>query len=513
NHKAEIICHEKVVRIPLPDGKVLRVIVERPNEKVRHLVSAKGKEQKREKLVVVRDFPKAFLDDLLGLPPSREIKFRIELVPGEIPVVKSPNRLAHSKMEELSGLVLEFLKKEKLYAKFSKCEFWLREVQFLGHVINGDDIDVDPSKIEAVKNWKALRTLSEKSRTFDWVEEQENAFQTLKDKLCNTHVLALPDEPKYFVVYCDASGLGLGCVLMQRRKVIAFASKQLKIHEKNYTTYDLELAHKSRYSIHLGADKMYYDLRDRYWWPEWERIAMDSMTKLPRTSSGYDTIWVIVDRLTKLLIFYLCMRIIRWIDWLGTHLDMSTSYHPQTDGQSEHTIQTLEGMLRAYILDFERSWDVHLLLVKFSYNNSYHSSVRCASFKAVYGRKCRSPIMWAEIKDGLKAARDHQKSYANKRRKPLEFSVGDYVLLKVSPWKCVVRFRKKEKLAPKFVGPFEIIEKVSNLKKCLADPTLQVPLDDIQVDAKLNFVKEPVEILEREFKKLKQSRISIVKVR
>ncbi|GJZ23981.1 putative reverse transcriptase domain-containing protein [Tanacetum coccineum] len=212
---------------------------------------------------------------------------------------------------------------------------------------------------------------------------------------------------------------------------------------------------------------------------------------------------------------------------LRTRLDMSTAYHPQTDGQSERTIQTLEDMLRACVLDFGGSWDVHLPLVEFSYNNNYHSSMRCAPFEALYGRKCRSPII-------LKVARDRLKSYADKRRKPLEFNVGDYVLLKVSPWKGVVRFRKKGILAPRFVGPFEIIEKVgpvayqldfpeelngvhdtfhvSNLKKCLADPTLQVPLDEIQVDAKLNFVEEPVEILEGEFKKLKQSRIAIVKV-
>ncbi|GJW03914.1 putative reverse transcriptase domain-containing protein [Tanacetum coccineum] len=213
-------------------------------------------------------------------------------------------------------------------------------------------------------------------------------------------------------------------------------------------------------------------------------------------------------------------------------------------------------MLRACVLDFGGSWDVHLPLVEFSYNNSYHSSVRCAPFEALYGRKYRSPIMWAkvregqligpelvqettkkisQIKDRLKATRDRQKSYADKRRKPLEFSVGDYVLLKVSPWKGVVLFRKKGKLAPRFVGPFEITDRispvayrlrlpeelngvhdtfhVSNLKKCLTDPTLQVPLDEIQVDSKLNFVEEPVEILEREFKKLKRSRITIVKVR
>ncbi|GKE74764.1 putative reverse transcriptase domain-containing protein, partial [Tanacetum coccineum] len=113
------------------------------------------------------------------------------------------------------------LKKEKLYAKFSKCEFWLQEVHFLGHVINGDGIHVDPSKIEVVKNWEAAKTPSE---TYDWGEEQKRAFQTLKDKLCNAPVIALPDGPGDFVVYCDASCQGLGCVLMQRGKVIAYAS-------------------------------------------------------------------------------------------------------------------------------------------------------------------------------------------------------------------------------------------------------------------------------------------------
>ncbi|GJV02033.1 putative reverse transcriptase domain-containing protein [Tanacetum coccineum] len=269
---------------------------------------------------------------------------------------------------------------------------------------------------------------------------------------------------------------------------------------------------------------------------KWEGIAMDFVTTLPRTSSGHDTIWVIVDRLKKFAHFlpmcedYKIDRLARlylneivsrqgmliliisdrdshftsrfWQSMqeaLGTRLDMSTAYHPQTDGQSERTIQNLEDMLRACVLDFEGSWDVHLLLVEFSYNHSYRSSVRCAPLKALYGRKCYSPIMWDEVGEG--------------------FSVGDYVLLKVSPWKGVVHFGKKGKLAPRFVGPFEIIEKVGlvayrldlpeeldgihdtfhvpNLKKCLADLTLQVPLDEIQVDAKLNFVEEPVEILER----------------
>ncbi|GKA89099.1 putative reverse transcriptase domain-containing protein [Tanacetum coccineum] len=241
---------------------------------------------------------------------------------------------------------------------------------------------------------------------------------------------------------------------------------------------------------------------------------------------------------------------------LGTKLHMSTAYHPETDGQSERTIQTLEDMLRACVMDFGGSWDAHLPLVEFSYNNSYHTSIKCAPFEALYGRKCRSPVIWTEvgesqligpeivqemtekivqIKERLKTARSRQKSYADKRRKPLEFQVGDRVLLKVSPWKGVVRFGKKGKLAPRYVGPFEIVERVgpvayrlklpqelscvhdtfhvSNLKKCLAEPDVQVPLDEIEIDENLRFVEEPIEIVERDVKKLKRRRIPLVKVR
>ncbi|GKC06577.1 putative reverse transcriptase domain-containing protein [Tanacetum coccineum] len=816
NYKTEIICHAKVVRIPLPDGKVIRVLGERLGEKAKLLMGAKASDKKQEEIVV-------------------EFEFRIELTPGATPVAKSPYRLAYSELEELSGqlkelqdkgfirpssspwgapvlfvkkndgsfrmcidyrelnkltvkncyplpridelfdqlqglqffskidirsgyhqlrvheddipktafrtryghfefivmpfgltnssavfmdlmnrvcrpyldkfvivfiddiliysktreehvehlrLVLGLLKKEKLYAKFFKCEFWLREVQFLRHVINGSGIHVDPSKIEAVKNWKAPRTptevrsflglagyyrrfienfskiakslniLTQKCKTFDWGEEHELAFQTLKDKLCNALVLALLDGTENFLVYCDASRIRLGCVLMQRGQVIAYTSRQLKIHEKNYTTHDLELgavvftlkiwihylygtksviytdhkslqhifsqkelnirqrrwielfsdydceicyhpgkanvvvdalsrkervkpkrvramnmtlqssikdkilaaqkegevrtlimdeAHKSKYSIHPGADKMYYDLRDRYWWPRIKKDIVEYVSKCltclkvkaeHQRPSGLLQQPKIpdykMDRFARLylneivakhgvLISIISDRDSRFTSrfWqlmqeaLGTRLDMSTTYHPQTDG----------------------SWDVHPPLVEFSYNNSYHSSVRCAPFEALYGRKCHSPIMWAEvgegqligpelvqettekisqIKDRLKAARDRQKSYADKRRKPLEFSVGDYVLLKVSPWKGVVRFGKKGKLAPRFVGPFEIIEKVGPVAYRLDFPE---ELNGIRVEAKLNFVEEHVEILEREFKKLKRSRIAIVKVR
>ncbi|GJR71181.1 putative reverse transcriptase domain-containing protein [Tanacetum coccineum] len=154
---------------------------------------------------------------------------------------------------------------------------------------------------------------------------------------------------------------------------------------------------------------------------------------------------------------------------LETRLDMSTAYQPQTDGQGEHTIKTLEDMLRACVLVLEGIWDVHLLLVEFSYNNSYHSSMRCAPFEALYGKTTEKI---SQIKDRLKAARDRQKSYVDKRRKPLEFSVGEY---------------------PEELNGVHDTFHVSNLKKCLADPTLQVPLDKIQVDAKFNFVEEPVD--------------------
>nr|GEX72301.1 putative reverse transcriptase domain-containing protein [Tanacetum cinerariifolium] len=235
---------------------------------------------------------------------------------------------------------------------------------------------------------------------------------------------------------------------------------------------------------------------------------------------------------------------------------MSTAYHPETDGQSNITIQTLEDMLRACVIDFGGSWDRHLPLVEFSYNNNYHASIKAASFKAFYGRKCRSPVCWIEvgdsqltgleliretnkkivqIKNRLLTARSRQKSYADVRHRPLEFNVGDKVMLKVSPWKGVIHFGKHRKLSPRFIEPFKILERVgpvayklelprvlqgihntfhvSNLKKCLSDESLIISLDEVQLDDKLHFIEEPAEIIDREVKRLKQSRIPIVKVR
>ncbi|GJR05252.1 putative reverse transcriptase domain-containing protein [Tanacetum coccineum] len=234
----------------------------------------------------------------------------------------------------------------------------------------------------------------------------------------------------------------------------------------------MDEAHKTRYFMHPGADKMYYDLPGlvndgRY---EKEIAIMDG-----RFTSRF---WKTMQKA------------------LGTRLDMSTGYHPQTGGQSERTIQMLEDMLRACVIDFGGSWNIHLPLAKFSYNNSYHSSIRCAPFEALYGKKCR---------DRLKAARDCQKSYVDNRRKPLEFQVGDHILERIGP--VAYRLRLPEELSSVH-DTFH----VSNLKKCLADANLHVPLDEIKVDKTLRFIEEPLEIKDREVKTLKRSKISIVKV-
>ncbi|GJT76777.1 putative reverse transcriptase domain-containing protein [Tanacetum coccineum] len=396
-------------------------------------------DKKQEEIVVVRDFPEVFPDDLSGLLPIQEIEFRIELIPGATSAAKSLYHLAPSELEELSGQLKELQDKGFIQPSSSpwgapvlsgyhqlrvhkddipKTAFRTRYGHFEFTVMPFGLTSALATQEEHVEHLrlvlgllkkeklfiehfskiaKSIIILTQKCKTFNWGEEQELAFQTLKDKLCNAPVLALPDGPKDFVVYYDASEIGLGCVLMQRGKVIAYASRQLKIPEKKYTTHDLELgakelnirqrrwielfsdydceiryhpgkanvvadaqsrkergevrtmimdeAHKLKYFVHPEADKMYYDLRDRYYWPEmkkdiaeyvskcltclkvkaehqrpsgllqqpeipvwkWEGIAMDFVTKLPRTSSRHDIIWVIVDRLTKSA-YFLPMR-------------------------------------------------------------------------------------------------------------------------------------------------------------------------------------------------------------
>jgi transposase InsO family protein len=392
----------------------------------------------------------------------------------------------------------------------------------------------------------------------------------------------------------------------------------------------LEEAHRSSYTIHPGSTKMYKDLKENYWWegmkrdvaefvskclicqqvkaehqrpaglfqridiPEWkwERITMDFVTGLPRTSRGFDSAWVIVDRLTKSAHFlpvkttysaaqYAKLYVERIVSlhgvplsiisdrgpqftahfWrsfqaaLGTRLDLSTAFHPQTDGQSERTIQILEDMLRACVLDLGGSWDQYLPLMEFAYNNSYQSSIQMAPFEALYGRRCRSPIGWFEagesklegpnmiqdaiekvkvIQDRLVTAQSRQKSYADKRRRPLEFSVGEHVFLRVSPMKGVLRFGRKGKSSPRFIGPFEILEKVgkvayrlalppdlsgvhpvfhvSMLRKYVHDPSHVIQHQTVQLDQNLSYIEQPLAIVDRCVKRLRSKEVASVKV-
>ncbi|GJR92502.1 putative reverse transcriptase domain-containing protein [Tanacetum coccineum] len=505
-NKAVIVCYKKVVEIPLEGGGILRVQGERTPGVVKALMNAKSKEE-------------------------HEVHLR---------------------------LVLELLKKEKLYAKFSKCYYR----RFIANF----------SKVA-----KPLTSLTQKNKRYEWGVEQE---ETLKSNLCDAPILSLPDGVEDFVVYYDASNQELGCVLMQRGKSVIYTNhkslqhifdqKELNMHQRRwielFNDYECEIryhpgkanvvadslsrkervkprcvrtmamtiqpgvrgmilaaqieafkhenvlaerlhgldqqmerkedeslyfmdriwvplvggvrmiimneAHKTKYSIHPGADKMYHDLRDMYWWPgmkkdiatyvskcliyskvkaehqrpsgllqqpeipewKWDKITMDFITKLPKTKSGHDTIWVIVDRLTKSAHF----------------LAMREDYSTERLAKFAKSFRDAIGY--EYSLSSSNGW------------TNYYSSIWCAPFEALNGRKCRPPVLWAEIgestligpelvqettdkvmliKEKLKAAGDRQKSYADNRRK-LEFEVEDRVLLKVSPWKGVIRFGTKE---------------------------------------------------------------------
>ncbi|CAL1410109.1 unnamed protein product [Linum trigynum] len=727
--------------------------------------------------------------------------------------------------EEHLTVVLQKLKEEELYAKFSKCDFWLDEVLFLGHMISGRGVEVDPKKIEAVTNWVPPKNVSEvrsflglagyyrrfvegfsiiarpmtqllqKGKAFVWDEKCQAAFELLKKKLTSAPVLALPTSDGEYSIYSDASYQGLGCVLMQDKKVIAYASRQLRPHEVNYPTHDLELAavvfalklwrhylygetftiftdhkshqhltdqkelnmrqrrwmellsdydctikyhpgkanvvadalsrkrespllelvslramnveleleevtkllatlkvrpmlqerieekqgedtelgkykkrvlegkdtkfelvdgvlmyqgrlcvpdvdklrkdildeaHSAPYAMHPGATKMYRTLKEHFWWPglkkdvaahvyqclecqmikaehqapviehlpleipqwTWEKITMDFVYGLPRTPKGNDGVWVIVDRFSKVAHFIpikfkpgleelarLYVReIVRlhgvplsivsdrdpsftarfWVSLqkaMGTKVHFSTAYHPQTDGQSERTIQTLEDLLRACVLTMEGAWDEHLPLMEFAYNNQYHSSIQAAPYEVLYGRKCRTPLYWDEegvrqlegpdmvqkavekveaIRRNLKVAQDRQKSNAQRPGNPRIHEVGDMVFLRVSPWKGVMRFGKKGKLSSRYIGPYEVLERVGPLAYRLAlppslsrihdvfhvsmlrayrsNPEHVIRHEDIQLEDDLTYEETPVKIVDKQEKRLRKKKIVMVKV-
>nr|GEY66297.1 hypothetical protein [Tanacetum cinerariifolium] len=555
-----------------------------------HVTESKSKEKRMEDVPVICDFPK----ELPRLPPPRQVEFQIDQVPRAAPVARALYRLASSEMRELSiqlqellekrfihpsssswgapvlfvkkkygsfrmcidyrelnkltvknhypllriddlfdqlqvipfgltnapavskdlmnrvckpyldkfvtvfiddilvyskdeeeherhlRIILELIKKERLYAKFSKCDFWLDSVQFLGHVINRSGVHVDPAKFKSMKSW-AAPTMPTKVRS---------------------HVFA----PRLWNEVCGFTDhKSLQYILNQ---------KELNLRQRRWiellSVYDCEIQYHHG-KANVVADTLSRKEKDK---PLRTRALMMNVHNDLHRKIREAHLEVGKDY------YGFCERIFKNAKWeaLGTNLDMSTAYHPQTDGQSNRTIQTLEDMLRACVVDFGSSWDHHLPLVEFSYNNSYHASIKAAPYEALYRQKCRSP-----------------KSYTYRRTKPLEFEVGDMVLLKVSPWKGVMRFRKNKKLSPCYIRPFNILARVGhvaytlelpeelkgihstfhvlNLKKCLAKGNIAVPIDEIQLDDKLHMIEEPVEVVDRKVKRLKQSRIPIVKVR
>ncbi|GKC55208.1 putative reverse transcriptase domain-containing protein [Tanacetum coccineum] len=401
-------------------------------------------------------------------------------------------------------------------------------------------------------------------------EEHIKAILELLKKEEFAPILALPKGSEDFIASCDASIKGLGAVLMQRE---VFALKIWR-HYLYGTKCTVFTDHKSLQHI-LNQKEL--NIRQRRWLELLSDYECEihyhpgkanvTEARKPKNIKNEDVGGMLIgnskdpeklrtEKLKPRTDGTLCLngrikehgilvsnqfgdRDPRFASnfWrslqkaLGTNLDMSTAYHAQTDGQSERTIQTLEDMLRACVIDFGKGWVNHLPLVEFSYNNSYHASIKVAPFEALYGRKCRSPVCWAEVGEVQLTGPEIVQETIEKGG----FQVGDRVILKVSPWKGVVCFGKRGKLNPRYVGPFKVLEKVgavayklklpqklsrvhntfhvSNLKKCYSDERLVVPLDRLHIDDKLYFIKEPVEIMDHEVKRLKQSCILIVKVR
>ncbi|WVZ97621.1 hypothetical protein U9M48_043140 [Paspalum notatum var. saurae] len=402
------------------------------------------------------------------------------------------------------------------------------------------------------------------------------------------------------------------CFTLDDQGVLWFKGRLVVPKDMQLRKKILDEAHTSMFTMHPGSNKMYQDLKQKFWWTrmkreiakyvsecdvcqrvkadhlkptrmlqplalpawKWEDIHIDFIVGLPRTQKGYDSIWVIIDRFTKSVHFipvknrynaqrYAEIYVSRIVSLhgeqlqtaLGTTSIHSSAYHPQTSGQVERVNQILEDMLRACALTFSTKWDECLPLAEFAYNNSYQKSLEMASLKALYGRRCRTPLNWSElgkqvtfgpdlvtqaeeqvklIHSNLKRAQSRQKSYSDKRRRPLMFEVGDHVYLRVSLMKGVHRFGVKGKLAPRNVGPFKITEQcgpvayrielpphlaavhdvfhVSQLKKCLRVPEEVVDTSQIQIETDLTYEENPIKILDQKQRTTRRKTINFYKV-
>ncbi|WVZ48637.1 hypothetical protein U9M48_000058 [Paspalum notatum var. saurae] len=405
------------------------------------------------------------------------------------------------------------------------------------------------------------------------------------------------------------------CFKLDEEGVLWFKNRLVVPKDMELRKKILDEAHTSMFTLHPGSNKMYQDLKQKFWWTrmkreiakyvsecdvcrrvkadhlkpagmiqplavpawKWEDIHMDFIVGLPRTQKGYDSIWVIIDRFTKSAHFIPARPHIEQNNmrnyifpggslflsrfWeqlqtaLGTNLIHSSAYHPQTSGQVERVNQILEDMLRACALTYSTKWDECLPLAEFAYNNSYQKSLDMAPFEALYGRRCRTPLNWSEpgervkfgpdlvtqaeeqvkfIHDNLKRAQSRQKSYSDKRRRPLVFEKDDHVYLRVSPMKGVHRFGVKGKLAPRYVGPFKITEQcgpaayrlelpphlavvhdvfhVSQLKKCLRVPEEAIDTSQVQIQPDLTYQEQPIKILDQKQRATRRRTINFYKV-
>nr|GEX89766.1 putative reverse transcriptase domain-containing protein [Tanacetum cinerariifolium] len=476
--------------------------------------------------------------------------------------------------EEHLKAILELLREEKLYAKFLKCEFWILKVQFLGHVIDSRGIYVDPAKIESIKDWASPKTPTEIrqflglagyyqrqqglrgllrcfTQGFSVVLMQREKANVIadalsrreRDKPLRVRALVMTislDLPKQILeAQIEALKLenlkkedtgGMIRTDIPKERLEPRANGTLCLNDRSWLPCYGDLrsmimheSHKSKYSIHPGSKKMYQDMKKLYRCPnmkadiatyvskcltcakvkakhqrptkllvqpaipvlKWDNITMDFITKLPKSSQGFDTIWVIVDRLTK-----------------------SAHFLPIRENDP------MDKLARLYL---DRIVTRH--------------GAPVALYEALYGRKCRSPVCWAEVEEAqltdpemiqettekiilikqmMQAAQDRQKSYADRKRKPMEFKVGDRVMLKVLAKVGDVAYRLE---LPQDLRRVHHTFHVSNLKKCYADEPLAMTLEGVHIDDTLQFVEEPVEIMEREIKRLKRSWIPLVKVR
>nr|GEW33643.1 putative reverse transcriptase domain-containing protein [Tanacetum cinerariifolium] len=415
-------------------------------------------------------------------------------------------------------LILELLKKKELYAKFSKCEFWIpkviayasRQLKIHEKDYTSHDLELG-SVVFALKMWrhylygtKCIVFTDHKSlqHILDQKElnmRQRRWLELLSDYDCEiryhsgkANVVADALSKKEMIKPLRVRALVMTIGLNLPKQILEAQTEALK--PENLTAEDVGgMLHQdlTKEKLEPRADGTLC-LNNRSWLSRYGDLRTIIMHKSYKSKyyihPGSDKMYRDLNKFTSL--FWKAIH-----KALGTQLDMSTAYHPQTDGQRERTIQTLEDMLRACVLDFEKGWDRHLPLVEFSYNNSYHTSIKATPFEASYGRKCRSPVCWAENED------------AQLTSPAIIHETTEKIVIER------VRTVAYKLELPKQLSRVHNTFHVSNLKKCLSDESLVIPLEELHVDDKLQFVEEPVEVVDREIKRLKRSRIPIIKVR